>query len=184
MKKKILSIVFAIILLAASFWYSHIDKNTYLYEKNMDTSEFVQTGVLEPGDKLTQTFVSREDVLEGINLKMSVSGDVSAVELKCSLINRETGETVSGIIAGEEIKNSRFNRINFNRIEGAEGKQFDLVLEETGSDSLNGISLYTGGGNLIVRTISHRFDMETFAVLLGFEVFIGTFLYALYKLFE
>lgn len=184
MKRKLGSIVFVIILLGASFWYAHIDKNTYLYDKSLDTSEFVQTGVLEPGDKLTQTFVSGEDTLEGINLKMSVSGDVSAVELKCSLINRETGEAVSGIIAGEEIKNSRFNRIDFSRIEGAEGKQFDLVLEETGSDSLNGISLYTGGEDLIVRTVSHRFDMETFAVLLGFEVFIGAFLYALYKLFE
>ena len=39
-------------------------------------------------------------------------------------------------------------------------------------------------GALAARYISHRFDVETFVVLLGFVAFIVIFMKLLYKLFK
>ena len=74
---------------------------------------------------------------------------------------------------------------------GSQGHAHALNLKESGCNVI--IGLYEGSkswakaeaqGALAARYISHRFDVETFVVLLGFVAFIVIFMKLLYKLFK
>lgn len=199
MKKKIKSIAIALIVIALAFLYAHIDKNTYLYDRNAELESYVQTGVLQEGETISQTFFCREEALDGINLKSTIVGSVDNVLLEYAIIDNETGEITKETAKGTEIKNNKFNEYTFPRINGAKDKSYTLTLSETGTDLSNGVSFYIDStkakeslsvkgnetqGSLVVRLISHRFDLETFIVLLGFIAFVVVFIKVLYGLFE
>ena len=92
------------IIIIACFAYAHIDKLTYIYDKEIDTSEFVNTGIIED-TTITQTFISNEDSLDGVQTKCTVAGKVDNVQIEYELKEADSGKTVSkGSTAGSEIK--------------------------------------------------------------------------------
>ena len=202
MKKYIKTGIGILIIVVLAFLYAHIDKNSYLYDRNADTSTFISTGTLLEGETISQGFVSEEEILSGINMKCSVLGDASDVEVQYSLRDIETGKAVaSGSVKAGEINNNKFNQFWMEPIDSAKGKEYLLEITETGADAANGVSFYVvpqkeegaqvlniknneTEGSLAVRYVSHRFDMETFVVLLGFAAFIVIFMKLLYKLFK
>ena len=202
MKKYIKTGIGILIVVILAFLYAHIDKNSYLYDRNADTSTFISTGTLLEGETISQGFVSEEEILSGINMKCSVLGDASDVEVQYSLRDIETGKAVaSGSVKAGEINNNKFNQFWMEPIDSAKGKEYLLEITETGADAANGVSFYVvpqkeegaqvlniknneTEGSLAVRYVSHRFDMETFVVLLGFAAFIVIFMKLLYKLFN
>ena len=74
MKKKLGWVIFAIILVVFTSFYAVIDKNNAIYDRKVDTTKYVAVG-LEKGEKLEQTFISKEEKLDGVNVKMSVTGE-------------------------------------------------------------------------------------------------------------
>ena len=86
MKKKLSWIVFAAILIAFTCVYAIVDKNNAIYDRTVDTSKYVALG-LEQGEMVSQTFTSKEDKLDGINIKMSVSGQAN--EKKISYVLKD-----------------------------------------------------------------------------------------------
>ena len=202
MKKYIKTGIGILIVVILAFLYAQIDKNSYLYDRNADTSTFISTGTLLEGETISQGFVSEEEILSGINMKCSVLGDASDVEVQYSLRDIETGKVVaSGSVKAGEINNNKFNQFRMEPIDSAKGKEYLLEITETGADAANGVSFYVvpqkeegaqvlniknneTEGSLAVRYVSHRFDMETFVVLLGFAAFIVIFMKLLYKLFK
>lgn len=200
MKRKIKSIVIALAVTGLAFLYAHIDKNTYLYDRNADLESYVQTGVLLEGETISQTFFCQEKVLDGINLKSAVIGDAENVILEYMITDNKTGEVTGGTVKGTEINANKFNKYLFQRIDDAKDKSYTLVLKAAGTDINNGVSFYIdqtknkegqlsireqeAQGSLVVRLVSHKFDVETFVVLLGFVAFIVTFIKVLYKLFR
>lgn len=199
MKKKIKKGIIVIIILVCAFLYAHIDKLTYFYEK--DTQDFVNIGNLTDAN-ISQNFICEENILDGIQAKCSITGQIESVQIKYSLIDEETNKEVAqGSVLGSEIKNNKFNRFEFpQQIKGCKGKQYRIVFEEIGSDELNGVSFYIVqeakkdmkltvkgseiDGVMAARTISHRFDVETFGVLIIFVIYITIFMKLLYKLFK
>lgn len=200
MKNKIKIAILVLAVVVLSFLYAHISKNTYLYDRSSGSEDFVGTGIIKEGEEITQGFISKEELLDGINLKATVNGNVENVVLKYTLRDNETGEEVHGSVKGTEVKNNKFNAYTFDRVEQAKGRSYTLVLTETGSDENNGISFYyspqeqtegdlivkgeSAQGVLAARTITDRFDLETFIVLLGFVAFVVGFIKVLYKLFK
>ncbi len=201
MKKKWSFILLGICLFACAYLYAHIDKNTYLYDRNTDSADFIGTGILKEGEEITQTFTCPENSLDGINLKATLIGSAEAVKIEYSLIDLESGDEVrTASAAGSEIKNNKFNKLDFEVLPGTKGKRYMLRLKESGTDDMAGVSFYVteGGGNeetlsikgsetkgtLIVRMLTHRFDLETFVVLLGIAAFIAGFMGMLYRLFK
>ncbi len=200
MKRRIKSTAMVLVIIGLAFLYAHIDKNTYLYDRNEDLENYTQTGVLLEGETISQTFFCKEDILDGINLKSVVVGDASNVILEYAITDNETGEVVENSIQGTEVKNNKFNSFKFPEIKDTSNKSYTLTIRETGADANNGISFYVSQtnpedsqlsireqdtqGSLVVRLISHRFDTETFIVLLGFILFITIFIKVLYKLFK
>lgn len=201
MKKRLGIIILGIGVLIFVYFYAHIDKNTYLYDRNTDSAELIGTGIPAAGEEITQSFTSIEDSLDGINLKATVIGDAENVELEYSLLDEKSGEVVrTETIPGAEIKSNKFNILKFQTLKDTKGKNYILRLSESGSGDNAGISFYlseregTQGklkvkgqeieGNLAVRTLTHRFDLETCVVLVGILAFIAGFMNVLYRMFK
>ena len=189
MKKKISSAVLIAAILVGAFLYAHVDKNIYLYDRSLESEDFINTGILEAGETLEQTFTMKDEAIDGINLKISSVGNVEDVTLLGTLKDAGSNEKVSEFsVAGSEIKNNKINKL----------KEYTLVLACEGSDEQNGLSFYVTQGNvgkltvkgndtngvLVSRMLCHRFDVETFIVLLGFVAFVYVFMRTLYKLFK
>ena len=134
-------------------------------------------------------------------MKATLVGDAGQVNVEYSLIDAESGSVVrEALVSGSEIENNKFNRLSFQTLTKTAGKDYILKLTETGSDDITGVSFYLDAGDeykerlfikgnetkgmLIVRLITHRFDLETFVVLSGIVAFIAGFMKMLYKLFK
>lgn len=199
MKKKLSVIVLIVGILSFAFAYAHIDKNTYLYDRNTDSTELTGTGILEEKEEVRQPFICRENSIEGINLKATVIGNPEDVELVYSLIDAESNDILcEEVVQGTEIKSNKFNKLKFPVLRETRGKRYILSISESGNSSEAGISFYVSPedgeeqltvrgekaqGVLAVRILTHRFDLETFIVLLGIALFIAGFMSVLYKLF-
>lgn len=197
MKKKIFSCLMIAIVIVTSFFYAHIDKNSYIYNRNADTNTFINTGVLEGGEEIRQTFMSTENTIDGISLKVNMSGNIERVVLHVVLFDESQQEVSAITVSANELENNKFNKLQFPTVSDAKGKQFTLVLSQENSEGQNGISFYyepngqenemlhikdnDTDGTLVTRIICHKFDFETFAVLLGIITFLVGFVRMLNK---
>lgn len=202
--KNVKKIIWIIITLVVAFVYAHVDKNYYIYDRYQDSSEYIATGILKEGEKLSQEFRSQAEYIDGMNLKMSVYGDVSKVTVNYKLIDAESEKIlIEGNLKAEDIENNKFSRVKFShRVEKTKNKLYLLELKEEGSDDTNGVGFSVGGyrkaasetalevkgnnteGSLIFRIFKHGFDIETFVMFLAFVLYIVVFMKALYKLFK
>lgn len=199
--KKVKIVIGVIVVVAVAFLYAHIGKLNLVYDKTVDNSEYIATGVFE--GTVEESFVCVEDSLDGITAKCQLQGDASGTALKMTLIDEKT-ETVAAEaeLTAEEIKNSKFNEFSFDTIEGCKGRSYRAVFENINGSvkDTKGIGLlYQPGtedhtqlkingedteGTLIIKTVTDRFDLETFCVFLLFAVYITCFVKFLYKLFR
>lgn len=195
-------IICVIIVVVIAFFYAHVDKLSYFYDRKQDTGDYIATGILTDRE-LTQEFVIDTDRVTGVQVKATVYGEVEDVEVFYKLIDNESEKAIcEGTIPGTDFENNRFYDLDFDTKEPLGGKNVTLVLGETGSDETNGIGfsvgvkgnsgisgeLYVGGnstaGTLVARTVDHGFDIETFVIFLAFIAYIVIFMKILYKLFK
>lgn len=200
MKKKIELIILLIIVVGGSFGYAHIDKGNIIYDKNYDDSEYTTVPTLSDGS-LTQTFTAPEDKLDGVRAKMIITGDISNVTLQYTITELESGKAYTGSVPGTEIKNGKYYFFRTNeQISGCMGKEYTIEIKEQGATDTQGVGFYmtpttnngtsldingeSREGTVIMRAVTHRFDIETFVVLLVCILFIGGFMRVLYGLFN
>lgn len=200
MKKKIISCLLICVVVVLSYFYAHIDQNSYIYNRNADTSTFYGTGILLNGENIAQTFIAEENTIDGINIKVVTSGNVANVDLNYSVLDEKSEEVASLRISATRLENNKFNQLDIPTIKDTAGKQYTLVLSVENADEHNGVGFYIEprrrenqqltiknsdtDGTLVVRIISHRFDIETFVVLLGIILFVVMFMKVLYKFFK
>lgn len=199
--KKIKFIIGIIIVIVLSFLYAHIAKVNAIYDRNVDNSEYMSTGVFS--DSAEQTFISKEETLDGITVKCQALGDARGSSVSLKLFDKTTGELVAeSELKAEELENSKFNTFNFDTVEECKGKEYLAIFESHGEnvEETKGISIFyqpttekdtvleindsNVDGTLIMKTVTNRFDMETFCVILLFACYIFGFLKFLYKLFK
>ena len=199
-KSIVYSALLSVIVLCVSYFYAHIDKNTYIYDRTADTGTYYGTGIISGSDEISQTFVAKENSIDGINLKVSMAGNVEQVIMHYTLVDRTSGESYKGSIPVTELENNKFNQLSIDTISNTKGKQFALIVSSENADAQNGFSLYAAPGSeteqhlmireneaegtLVVRTISHGFNLETFIVFIGIAAFIIVFMKVLYKSFK
>lgn len=200
MKKIVRQIVYSIIVIAFVFCYAHIAKTHNIYDKTIDTSKYKET-TSYMDKNVTQQFQSEEMTLDGIRLKCKSKGITDNIQVKFSLIDVDTEDVVAeGVVSGNQFKDSKFYEFNFDTVSECKNKSYKFILEETGNTVDNYIDFcYTDTqekntemeinneavvGTLVMKTVTNRFDIETFCVLLIFIVYIVVFLKFLYKLFK
>ncbi|MEE1191223.1 MAG: hypothetical protein UHO63_02670 [Blautia sp.] len=202
MKIKLKKIIGVIILVVVAFLYAHIAKVHNIYNTEIDPSEYGNTGILtELGIK--QEFVCAEEYLDGIRIKSTVTESAEQILLSYSLKNLSTGEVAaSGKAEGKAVKNSKFFEIPFERIENCKDTRFELTVSSNvpaGTASGVGFAyeknreehtfLEVAGeevenGTLILKTVTNRFDFETFYVFLVFALYVVLFMRFLCRLFK
>ena len=201
MKSKIKILVIGIVIIFAAVVYSFVDKTVSIYDVQCDTSDF-QAVTLEKGIIFSQTFQCTEEYLDGISMKITADNvpDNSLVKIHYNLT--EVGaekESVQGEVSLEELKSGSFFKLRFERISGCEGKEYVLQISLEECPVGNVHLFYTPGvetntklaydseaidGTQVMRTLTHRFDVETFIVTLVFDAYITLFMRWLYKLFQ
>ena len=200
MRKKIISCLIICVVIVLSYFYAHIDKNSYIYNRNSDTALFYGTGILLNNEEITQTFIAEENVIDGFHIKIATAGNVDKVVLSYSVIDEMSEVVAQAKVPVNALESNKFNRLEIPTIENTEGKQYTLVLSTENADEQNGVGFYIEpgrrenqqltiknndtDGTLVARIISHRFDMETFVVLLGIILFVVVFMKVLYKFFK
>ncbi len=198
--KKVKIAVGVIAIIIISFIYAHISKANMIYDKNVDNSEYLSTGVVYEGE-IQQSFLCNEDFLDAIQVRTQVFGDVSEMQVEYRLLDGETEQVLaSGTVNSDEIESSRFYEFNFDRIENTNGKEYIFELKNIGAKENQGIGFYfqpaiedntflvisdnKTEGTLIMKTVTNRFDVETFVIFLIFLIYIIVFMNFLYKLFN
>ena len=200
MKKKIISCLVICVVVVSSYFYAYIDQNIYIYDRNTDTASFYGTGLLMEGEEITQTFNAEENTIDGINVKVSIVGNVENIVLHYSVLNEDSKEVATAQIDANDLENNKFNKLKLPTITNTAGREYTLVLNVENADEQNGIGFFfeplakekqqlsiqdnETDGTLVVRIISHRFDVETFVVLLGIIAFVTVFMKILYKFFK
>lgn len=200
MRKKVFSCIVLCIVLILSYVYAHIDKNHYVYDKNADTSTYVGTHILLDGEVVKQSFVASDDTIDGINLKIAVYGNPENLILQYSILDSDDAIVAEAEVVGTELQHNKFNHLQLSTIENTKGNLYTLMLGVKHADEQNGLGFYIEPGSkgnmtllvreqetegaLVTRITSHRFDVETFVVLLGIIVFITGFMNVLDKYFR
>ncbi|MDD3362872.1 MAG: hypothetical protein PHW34_14490 [Hespellia sp.] len=200
MKKKMKICVCVIIIVMVSYLYAHIDKNNMIYDKNIADNEYQTTGNIIEGS-LVQTFVCQEDKLDGIRIKTIKNGDLSNVTINYIITDLETKKEYSGSVVGNDIKNNKYYKFEIGQqLVGCKGKSFQIEISEEGSSDYNGVSFYMTptqaeqttlslnnydqDKTVIMKTVTHRFDMETFVMMIVSICFVCGFMKILYYLFN
>lgn len=187
MKTIIYTVLMCVILLVGSFVYAHIDKKNLLHDGSIDTSKYVPTGNLRD-EFLEQTFLCEENSLDGIVVKTQLFGDVSNVKVKYQLFELGSDKLIAeGKLAAKEMKNNQFSEFCFEKkVANTCDKKYTIRLMEEKTSDENGVGFYHDkkDGTLVAKTITKRFDLETFIMVISFVLFIWGFFKVLYKLFK
>lgn len=199
MKNKVKWITAVVLLVVIAGIYSIVDKTANIYNSDVDNSEY-QAVELAQGDSISQPFVTKEKALDGMELKLSAVGETEKIHI-CYEIQDETGRVlVQKKSSLEDLKNGKFYEVEFEKLEGCQGKKcvFRMKVDTCGEDqgvivyatkgSENGNALVKNGDEmdctLVLRTIAHRFDIETFVITMVFLLYVVLFLKWLGKLFK
>ena len=179
--KRVIAIIIVVLL---AFAYGHIAKLNNIYDKTVDNSKYLGTGVTE--GPVEQSFICTEDTLDGVKVKTQIVGDVHGINVKYSLVDVEADKVVGeGNVDATTIKASKFYNYSFDNVGSTEmagvgffyqpvtEKNTELIISDNHTE-----------GTLILKTITNRFDFETFAVLLIFVLYIVVFMKFLYRLFK
>lgn len=200
MKKKLKYIIIGIIVIAGAYFYSHIAKTHMIYDREVDTSDYKNTGVILEGN-VEQQFKSKEETLDGVRVKCQVVGRPQQETIEYTLTDIEQQSILAtGEAKVQDLKNSKFYEFKFDEITGCKDKEYLFTLNIKNGSAEEGIAFYYEGvieehtslavngeqkeGTLILKTVTHRFDLETFAVILFFALYIVVFMKFLYRLFK
>lgn len=200
MKQKIGRILMVIVVVLAVYAYAHISKTHNVFDKDIDASEYKDT-TLYLNEEIAQTFICQEDYLDGIRVKCRLAGGAAEVRLSWSLTDIQEDMLVAeGTAEGSQVKNGKFFEFPFQRVQGTKGKEYEFRIAAKGENAENSVNfcytvkqeenttMYLDGsgveGTVVLRTVTERFDLETFCVLLIFVLYTAAFLRFLYKLFR
>jgi len=200
MKRQFKVMTGILIIVLISYLYAHINRVHDIYKRDVDISAAANNTTLI-NDIIQQEFVSGEATLDGVRIKPNVRGGLEGISFAFTLDHLATGERVAeGSISAEHLSGSQFLEFYFDTVENAAGQKylFTTYIENERDQELMGFlydsttaeytSLIINGeernGTLILRTVTSRFDLETFVVTIAFFAYIVLFMKYLYKLFK
>jgi len=202
MKKKLPFIIGVVLTIAAAVLYGNTNKTHKIYDNNVNTAVYQGIGILTEDNTVTQSFTCQEDRLDGFMIKSDISGNYKSAKVNLTVRDAVSGEVVAtGVESGLNIKARKLHYYKIEPITGCYGKKFVLEVSESGSTVSDGILLYfqpgesveqqelllngnSLGGVFVMKTVTERFDVETFLVMVFAEWFIWGFLWFLYRLFK
>ncbi|MCI5698913.1 MAG: hypothetical protein MR308_00745 [Lachnospiraceae bacterium] len=202
MKKKLKYAIVAVVILAISFLYAHVDKKIPIYDSGIDTSYYGNMGVLDADYCVSQEFVCERPVLDGVSIKCGIIGNPVTAVYQYQIIDAASGDVLrEGTVDGSQVQNSRYYTIRFEQIKECDGRELIFTFRSEDSSPENALTVYNvpkgeenadlylngdefPGNTLALRTVSHLFDLETFVSVTFCLVYLYIFIKILYKFFS
>ena len=191
--KKIKKMAAVIILILIAFIYGHIHKTHAIYDRTVENDQYIMLDGSQ--SQITQEFICEEDSLDGIQVKCQNLQEDPEAEIRVYLQDCENGGIVAkSVKKAGEIKTGKFNEFSFDTVSRCRGKAYKVVFEKdflalyaekTSEEGPNlKINSEESEGTLILKTVTYRFDIETFCVFLLLVLYICVFFQFLNWLFS
>lgn len=191
--KKIKKMAAVIILILIAFIYGHIHKTHAIYDRTVENDQYIMLDGSQ--SQITQEFICEEDSLDGIQVKCQNLQEDPEAEIRVYLQDCENGGIVAkSVKKAGEIKTGKFNEFSFDTVSRCRGKAYKVVLEKdflalyaekTSEEGTNlKINSEESEGTLILKTVTYRFDIETFCVFMLLVSYICVFFQFLNWLFS
>ena len=191
--KKIKKMAAVIILILIAFIYGHIHKTHAIYDRTVENDQYIMLDGSQ--SQITQEFICEEDSLDGIQVKCQNLQEDPEAEIRVYLQDCENGGIVAkSVKKAGEIKTGKFNEISFDTVSRCRGKAYKVVFEKdflalyaekTSEEGTNlKINSEESEGTLILKTVTYRFDIETFCVFMLLVSYICVFFQFLNWLFS
>lgn len=191
--KKIKKMAAVIILILIAFIYGHIHKTHAIYDRTVENDQYIMLDGSQ--SQITQEFVCEEDSLDGIQVKCQNLQEDPEAEIRVYLQDCENGGIVAkSVKKAGEIKTGKFNEFSFDTVSRCRGKAYKVVFEKdflalyaekTSEEGTNlKINSEESEGTLILKTVTYRFDIETFCVFMLLVSYICVFFQFLNWLFS
>lgn len=191
--RKVEKLATVIVLILLAFVYGHVHKTHAIYDRMIENDQYVMMDVSQ--DQISQEFVCEEETLDGIQVKCQNLQEDPEAEIRVYLQDCENGGIVAkSVKKAGEIKTGKFNEFSFDTVTRCRGKAYKVVFEKdsialyTEKTSEEGTNLKINSeeseGTLILKTVTYRFDIETFCVFLLLVLYICVFFQFLNWLFS
>lgn len=191
--KKIKKMAAVIILILIAFIYGHIHKTHAIYDRTVENDQYIMLDGSQ--SQITQEFICEEDSLDGIQVKCQNLQEDPEAEIRVYLQDCENGGIVAkSVKKAGGIKTGKFNEFSFDTVSRCRGKAYKVVFEKdflalyaekTSEEGTNlKINSEESEGTLILKTVTYRFDIETFCVFMLLVSYICVFFQFLNWLFS
>ena len=191
--EKIKKMAAVIILILIAFIYGHIHKTHAIYDRTVENDQYIMLDGSQ--SQITQEFICEEDSLDGIQVKCQNLQEDPEAEIRVYLQDCENGGIVAkSVKKAGEIKTGKFNEFSFDTVSRCRGKAYKVVFEKdflalyaekTSEEGTNlKINSEESEGTLILKTVTYRFDIETFCVFMLLVSYICVFFQFLNWLFS
>lgn len=191
--KKIKKMAAVIILILIAFIYGHIHKTHAIYDRTVENDQYIMLDGSQ--SQITQEFICEEDSLDGIQVKCQNLQEDPEAEIRVYLQDCENGGIVAkSVKKAGEIKTGKFNEFSFDTVSRCRGKAYKVVFEKdflalyaekTSEEGTNlKINSEESEATLILKTVTYRFDIETFCVFMLLVSYICVFFQFLNWLFS
>lgn len=206
--KKIIFVVLAVVVAAI---YSYGVWPRAIYNTDIGANSYENTGKLNAGVVLTQTFVSTDHGLCGFSIKLTKLDNQVIGTYNWSVTEADSGKKVgTGVIDESSTENKEFVsssaqkrgniKVSFPIQEESEGKEYILTIQGENVQEDETMAVYMtekgksestmklNGENLekasVIKLNYKRFNVETFIVFLAIVVYLVVFIKFMYKLFR
>lgn len=202
MKKGWKYIIAAGVIIGISFLYAHVDKQIPVFDRLADTSVYGNMSELTNGLVVRQEFVCERSVLDGVSIKCAIYGRDLTSTYHYQILDAKSGDVLrDGSVDASEIKDGKFYKIDFERIDDCEDQEFVFLFEAEDAEPGNALTIYNVPKNgekeklklnadefytntLAMRTVSYIFDWETFVGTTFALAYLYAFMLVLYKFFR
>lgn len=190
-------IILAIIIVTFSFLYAKIDVKHSMYNSKVDNADWIVSTPCKD-EKVIADFKIKEKAITGIEVQLDLDNKNEQGKVIANIVDKNNKILAKGTIDFSDIASGKFNDIYFNKkLKINENEKYTVVFT---SESKNSVLRYSfikennkmhfsingnkQDGELIFRTLTHRFDVETFIMSIVLLCFISGFLKLLFKLFK
>lgn len=201
MKKKLIYIFIGILVLVGIYFYSFVDRQNYVYDKQVESADYKNVPLLWPETVIEQNFYCTKNGLFSVKFKVGTYARENSNHIQYEIIDVNKNISVAnGEINAKDLTDGEFCEIKFDKIEDSKGSQYKLVLRSDDAESDNGIAIFTtkasqdntklvidGEENnevLTLRTVSNGFDVETFIIMIFLFIYMCVFIKVLFWLFR
>lgn len=191
--RKVKKLAAVIVLILLAFVYGHVHKTHAIYDRTVENDQYIMLDGSR--SQITQEFICEEDSLDGIQVKCQNLQEDPEAEIRVYLQDCKNGGIVAkSVKKAGEIKTGKFNEFSFDTVSRCRGKAYKVVFEKdflalyaekTSEEGTNlKINSEESEGTLILKTVTYRFDIETFCVFMLLVLYICVFFQFLNWLFS